>query len=125
MTNTHPGNQLKTVLKRASEWAETQREAAKSMSQAMSRSVPGWRKTLLAYKQDKSKLNPFEEPDVGKSTHACVRSRTKQSLDDVLDKLKGQLAREDLERQKAGVTFPHKVSPSEFLQHALKIEAAQ
>lgn len=69
MTNTHPGNQLKTVLKRASEWAETQREAAKSMSQAMSRSVPGWRKTLLAYKQDKSKLNPFEEPDVGKSTH--------------------------------------------------------
>ena len=62
------------MLKRASEWAETQREAAKSMSQALSRSVPGWRKMLLAYKQDKSKPNPFEEPDPGKSAHMRARS---------------------------------------------------
>lgn len=58
------------MLQRACEWAKTQRESADAMSEAWSQHVPGWRKMLLAYKQDKLKPNPFEEPDPGK--RACV-----------------------------------------------------
>ena len=40
-------------------------------------------------------------------------------------KLKAQLAKEDLAQERAGVLFPHKMSPAEFLQCALKVEADQ
>ena len=113
------------MLIRASESAKAQREAADSMSKAWHKSVPGWRKILLAYKQDNSKPNPFEEPDPGTSTYVCMWSCSQQPPDDVLDKLKDQLAREDLEKQGAGLTFPHKVTPAVFLQFALEVEAAQ
>lgn len=66
-TNACTGTQLITMLKRANKWAKIQREAADSMTKAWPQLVPGWRKMLLAYKQDKSKQNPFEEPDIGKS----------------------------------------------------------
>jgi len=68
------------MLKRASEWAKTQGEAADSMTRAWSRSVPRWRKMLLEYKKDNSKPNPFEEPDLGKSVHICTRSLGLNSL---------------------------------------------
>lgn len=61
------------MLKRASVWARIHREAADSMTNGWSRSVPGWRKMLRAYKQDQSKPNPFEEPDPGKSIRTCMR----------------------------------------------------
>jgi len=113
------------MLIRASESAKAHREAANSMSKAWHKSAPGRRKLLLAYKQDKSKPNPFEEPDPGTSTYLCVWSLSQQHPDDVLDKLKDQLAREDSEQQGAGVSFPHKMTPAAFLQFALEVEAAQ
>ena len=58
------------MLKRACEWAKIQREAADSMTKAWPQAVSGWRKMLIAYKQDKSKPNPFEEPDIGEFAHA-------------------------------------------------------
>jgi hypothetical protein len=42
-----------------------------------------------------------------------------------LNKLKDQLAKEDQDQQKAGVVFPHQMSPSVFLQQALEVEVAQ
>ena len=70
---------------------------------------------LLTYKQDKLKLNPFEEPDPGKPVHMCAWSQTKQPIDDTLDKLKSKLAQEDLEQQRARVAFLHNISPVAFL----------
>ena len=46
-------------------------------------------------------------------------------IDDTLEKLKTQLAREELEQQKAGVVFSNEMSPAKFLQKALDIEVAQ
>lgn len=40
-------------------------------------------------------------------------------------RLKEQLAKEDLEQQRAGVIFLHELSPSGFIQSALKVEASQ
>ena len=40
---------------------------ADSVTKAWSRYVPSWRKMLLKYKRDKSKPNPLEEPDPGRS----------------------------------------------------------
>ena len=60
------------MLTRALELAKAHREAANSMSKAWYKTVPGWRKMLLAYKQDNSKPNPFEEPDPGMSTYVCM-----------------------------------------------------
>lgn len=54
-----------------------------------------------------------------------ARSRAEQSIDDILDKLKDQLALEDLEQQRAGTTFSHRMSPAEFLRRAVEAEAAQ
>ena len=39
------------------------------MSMAWSWFVPGWRKMLCAYKRDKLKPNPFEEPSSGRFAH--------------------------------------------------------
>lgn len=44
---------------------------------------------------------------------------------ETLNKLKGQLAKEESEQLKIGVSFPHDVSPSIFLQRAFDVEAAQ
>jgi hypothetical protein len=60
---TCPGTQLKDALERASNWAQVQRKAADLMTVAWPEFVPDWRKMLLAYKQDRSKPNPFAEPD--------------------------------------------------------------
>lgn len=46
-------------------------------------------------------------------------------IDGVLDKLKTWLMKEDSEQLRLGVTFPHEMSPSTFLQRALDIEAVQ
>lgn len=59
------------MLEQAIRWANVQREAADSMTTAWADFVPDWRKKLLAYKRDRSKPNPFEEPDPGKSTSIC------------------------------------------------------
>ena len=72
VTNAYPGPQLKAMLKRASEWATIQRKSADAMTGAWYPYVPGWRGALLAYKKDKSKPNPFEEPDPGKPAYKCV-----------------------------------------------------
>ena len=64
----HPptGFQLKKMLERAWKWSKIQREAADSMTTTWSEFSPGWKKMLIAYKKDKSKPNPFEEPNPGK-----------------------------------------------------------
>ena len=36
------------------------------MTRAWSQFVPGWRKMLSAHKWDRTKPNPFEEPDPGR-----------------------------------------------------------
>ena len=56
------------MLERACKWAKIQREAADAMTEAWPQSVPAWRGALLAYKQDNSNPNPFEEPETGKFT---------------------------------------------------------
>lgn len=107
-------------------WAKTQREAADLMSAAWSQAVPDWRKALLEYKEDQSSPNPFEEPDPSTSVGlTCVTHQTNQLADDVLDRLKDQLSQEDVEQQRSGVTFSHEMTPAEFLQCALRVEAAQ
>lgn len=114
------------MLKRALKWAKTQREAANSMTLAWSRSVPAWRKTLITYKSGRSKLNPFEEPDASTSISAAFATpETNKSLGNLLDRLKDQFVQEDFGQEGSGVPFPHKVTPTEFLQLALKVEAAQ
>ena len=67
MTNAVLGTHLKKALERSIEWAQVQRKEADSVTKAWSRYVPGWRKMLLEYKRDKSKPNPFKEPDPGRS----------------------------------------------------------
>ena len=62
------------MLKQACKWGKIQHEEADSMSLTWSQFVPGWRKTLLAYKQDNKRPNPFEEPDPSKFTHEHVIS---------------------------------------------------
>ena len=114
------------MLTWALEWAKTQREAANSMTLAWSQSAPAWRKMLVAYKNDQSEPNPFEEPDP--STFICkafAALETNHSVGDLLDRLKNQLAHEDLEQKRSGVPFLHEMTPTEFLQFALKVEAAQ
>jgi len=54
------------MLEQACKWAKTLREAADLMTKAWPKAVPRWRRMLLAYKQAKSNLNPFEEPDSGR-----------------------------------------------------------
>jgi hypothetical protein len=81
---------------------------------------------LLAYKNDNSRPNPFEEPDLGEFTYVvCVQLRADRLVDGLLNELRDQLAREDLEQRKAGVIFPHEMSPAAFLRVGLDIEAAQ
>ena len=46
-------------------------------------------------------------------------------IGDGLAKLKDELSKEDSEKQKLGMDFPHEMSPAAFLQRALDIEAAQ
>ena len=126
MANTVLGTQLKKALERSIEWAQVQRREADSITMAWARYVPGWRKMLVEYKRDKSKPNSFEEPDPGRSAHMHICFRTERpSVDDILEKLKTKLAREESKQQKAGISFPHEVSPLEFLQRGLDIEAAQ
>ena len=60
------GSQLMYMLEKARKWAKTQRRVADSMTATWSDFVPSWRGMLLAYKEDESKPNPFEEPDPGK-----------------------------------------------------------
>ena len=68
------GPQLKVMLERAWNGARTQREVADSMTLTWSEFVPGWRRMLDAYKKDKSKPNPFQEPDLGKGVSARIIS---------------------------------------------------
>lgn len=74
--NDYSGVQLKKMLKRAIEWAKTQRKQAKAMTDAWPNLAPSWQATLRAYKRDQLKPkrdrsvpNPFEEPDCG--MYAC------------------------------------------------------
>ena len=61
------------MLERAWKWAKIQCEAADSMTTTWAEFVPSWEEMLLAYKNDKSKPNPFEEPDPGKrSPYQCI-----------------------------------------------------
>ena len=55
----------------------------------------------------------------------CAASQSDQLAGNVFDRLKEELTKEDLERRRSGVTFSHRVTPAEFLQYALKVEAAQ
>jgi hypothetical protein len=64
--NLFTGRQLKKMLERAWKWSKIQREAADSLTVAWAEFVPGWKKMLLAYKEDDTKPNPFEDPDPGK-----------------------------------------------------------
>lgn len=122
----HPGDQLKAMLERAIKWAKKQREAAESMTAAWSRSVPSWRRMLIAYKNNQSNPNPFEAPDPSTFIHTMyIVRRANRSTGNVLDKLKEQLAEEDLKRRKSGILFPHKMTPADFLQSTLKVEEAQ
>lgn len=114
------------MLERAICWVKGQRESADSMTIAWANFVPGWRSELLAYKHDRSKPNPFEEPDPGELPNTCkMYLQTKYLIGDILDTLTKQLAREDSEKQTAGVAYLHGVSPAAFLQQLLVIEAAQ
>ena len=72
ITNTYLGTQLRKALERSIEWADIQSKEADSMTVAWSQFVPDWRKMLRIYKQDRSKPNPFEEPDYGRFTFLCV-----------------------------------------------------
>jgi hypothetical protein len=114
------------MLGRAWKWAGIQREVADAMTHTWSEFVPEWRRSLSAYKRDRSKPNPFEEPDPSKWFSCMVLSQTNWSIKDIaLSELKSQLAKEDSERRKAGGTFTHEITPSIFIQRALDIEAAQ
>jgi len=42
-----------------------------------------------------------------------------------MEELAQQLAKEDLEQQRTGITFLHDTSPAVFLRQALVVEAAQ
>ena len=96
------------------------------MMRARSQRVQTWRKMLRASKEDQSKPNPFEEPDNGVLTRMSTHDPELMNLiDGLLDELKKQLTGEDSERRKAGVVFPHEMSPTVFLRQALDVEAAQ
>ena len=114
------------MLVRASKWAKIQRDAAEKMTDTWIECVPGWRRMLDAYKKDPSMPNPFEEPDPGKAFVLTHYKPLSCCLKDVaLAKLKDQLAKEDSDKRMAGIAFPHKMTPSVFVQQALEIEAAQ
>jgi len=66
ITHSFTGPQLKKMLENAWRWAKIQRDAADSMDATWPEFVPDWKKMLIAYKKDKSKPNPFKEPDPGK-----------------------------------------------------------
>lgn len=107
-------------------WADIQRNEADLMSLAWPKYVSDWRQVLSAYKRDQSNPNPFKDPDPGKL--ACVCPCTLKLIpliEDALDKLKTQLAKEDLEQRRTGVGFLHEMSPAEFFQRAIDIETAQ
>ena len=65
------GTQLKKALERANEGAGIQHKEADSMTAAWLRYTPSWMEMVVGYKKDRSKPNPFEEPDSGKLTHIC------------------------------------------------------
>lgn len=69
------GPQLKNMLERAFKWAKIQRDAAESMTETWIEFVPGWRRMLDAYKQDRSMPNPFEEPNTGKAPFVWAHDR--------------------------------------------------
>lgn len=66
LTNTRLGEQLRKTLKRAIKGAKLQREEADSIARAWEPFVSDWSKMLSAYKADKSKPNPFQEPQNGR-----------------------------------------------------------
>ena len=47
-------------------WVKIQCQVADSMTATWSDFIPSWRDMLLAYKEDESNPNPFEEPDPSK-----------------------------------------------------------
>lgn len=114
------------MLERALKWAKIQRDAAELMTDTWTEFVPGWRRMLDAYKQDHSIPNPFEEPNTGKTPFIRPHDRLMKLLKDTaLAGLKDQLAKEDSDTHKKGINFPHKMTPSLFIQQALEVEAAQ
>lgn len=54
-----------------------------------------------------------------------IRFLTGGFVDGAVEQLRTRLAKKELRQRKGGVVFPHALSPSEFLQRALDVEAAQ
>ena len=73
-TDLYLGSQLMVMLERAIRGAEVQTRELTTMTHTWSKYVPKWRAMLADYKRNKSKPNPFQEPDPGKFLNACTIS---------------------------------------------------
>ena len=59
------GSNLRKSVEKAWKWSKTQREVAKSLDEMVSEStLLEWEKIVVEYKQDRTKPNPFEEPEI-------------------------------------------------------------
>ena len=62
------GTNLRKTLEKAWKWSKAQREVANTLNATVpEETVCKWQRMVEEYKQDKSKPNPFEEPEIGMS----------------------------------------------------------
>ena len=65
ITNITTGPHLRKSLEKAWKWSKAQREVATSLDATVSaRTVLRWAKMVIEYKSDRTKPNPFEEPEI-------------------------------------------------------------
>ena len=63
---------LRKTLDKAWKWSKAQRKVAKTLDSTVSdETLHKWQKMVTEYKQDKSKPNPFEEPEICTSLITC------------------------------------------------------
>jgi hypothetical protein len=57
---------LRKTLEKAWKWGKAQREVATSLDATVSeKTLLRWKKMVIEYKKDRSKPNPFHEPEMG------------------------------------------------------------
>lgn len=107
-------------------FSKVQRKNVDALTDALDQTVVNaWTAMLDAYYLDPSKPNPFEEPAPSKSLPLPTLLALNTKIGVTLNDLKDELKRLDHSLRKSGTSYPHEMTPSQFILQALEAEDQQ
>ena len=122
-----PGTSLLKNLQNSLAWSKAQRLIAEDASQSLSKeTLAEWTQMRLDFDQDRTKPNPYEEPETCESLELSQSFSPLNPVVVTMESLKRRLDEDERRELRQGRTpSPHTVSANIFVCSALEVEREQ